>query len=93
MKISSFSLLILTVMLVLSNGLPTTAVACNVTGLQACYPAYYNSLVPTPACCSGLNRFKPCHCQILKVPSYARMINSSNGQRIAKACKISIPKC
>ncbi|ERN17259.1 hypothetical protein AMTRI_Chr12g235180 [Amborella trichopoda] len=92
MKIPYFSVLLSLVLLV-SSGLPSANGACDVSTLTPCGRAFYYSQPPTATCCSRLQDQKPCYCQYLKDPRYSGFINSRKGKSILDACKVSIPKC
>ncbi|ERN17260.1 hypothetical protein AMTRI_Chr12g268960 [Amborella trichopoda] len=93
MKCSSFSVLILALVVLVGNFLPCYSVTCNVSYLSPCIGAIYKAQAPSPTCCSRLKEQQPCLCQYIANPQFRSIVNSDNAKKVAQTCKSPFPKC
>uniref|UniRef100_A0A2P2QS48 Bifunctional inhibitor/plant lipid transfer protein/seed storage helical domain-containing protein n=1 Tax=Rhizophora mucronata TaxID=61149 RepID=A0A2P2QS48_RHIMU len=92
MKTSHVALCAILVLL-MAEAQVTMAVTCNPTQLSPCVNAFTSNSKPSKLCCSRINEQKPCLCQYLKDPRFARFVNSPNARNVAKTCGTPYPKC
>ncbi|KAK1412363.1 hypothetical protein QVD17_33552 [Tagetes erecta] len=81
------------VLLVLAELHVSMAVTCAPTQLAPCASAFSAASPPSKLCCTKLKQQKPCLCKYIKNPSLRNYVNSPNAKKIARICRVAIPKC
>ncbi|KAI3818851.1 hypothetical protein L1987_12672 [Smallanthus sonchifolius] len=81
------------VLLVLAESHVSMAVTCSPVQLAPCASAISTSSPPSKACCRKLTQQKPCLCQYIKNPSLRNYVTSPNAKKVARICRVAIPKC
>ncbi|KAK9065268.1 hypothetical protein SSX86_016651 [Deinandra increscens subsp. villosa] len=81
------------VLLVLATSHVSMAVTCNPTQLAPCASAFSSSSPPSKLCCSKLKQQKPCLCKYIKNPSLRSYVTSPNAKKVARTCRVAVPKC
>ncbi|VFQ66570.1 unnamed protein product [Cuscuta campestris] len=72
----------------------TNSNTCDPSKLSPCAPAMTSpKLGPTSTCCAVLKQQKTCLCQYKHNPNLKKYFTSPNANKVAKACKISPPRC
>ncbi|CAN6445940.1 unnamed protein product [Victoria cruziana] len=93
MKLNSAAVIcFLVFVLFLGSIVRSSAQGCNISGINACLPAYQGGPVTGP-CCGALRSQIPCFCSYARNPSYRTIIYSAAGQRIASSCGLRYPRC
>ncbi|KAI3930695.1 hypothetical protein MKX01_037141 [Papaver californicum] len=75
------------------NQMPVSMAACEVTQLSPCLNAISSNANPTATCCSRLRSQVPCLCTYAKNPNLSKYVTNPNARRVAKICKVAVPKC
>ncbi|MFS8023649.1 putative bifunctional inhibitor/plant lipid transfer protein/seed storage helical [Helianthus anomalus] len=81
------------VLLVLAQSHVSMAVTCAPTQLAPCASAISSSSPPSTLCCTKLQQQKPCLCKYIKNPSLRNYVTSPNAKKVARICRVAVPKC
>ncbi|KAI7749610.1 hypothetical protein M8C21_030123 [Ambrosia artemisiifolia] len=81
------------VLLVLAYSHVSMAVTCAPAQLAPCASAISSSSPPSKLCCTKLTQQKPCLCKYIKNPSLRSYVTSPNAKKVARICRVAVPKC
>ncbi|KAI3735870.1 hypothetical protein L6452_15392 [Arctium lappa] len=80
-------------LLLLAESHVTMAVTCAPTQLAPCAKAISSSSPPSKLCCTRIKQQRPCLCKYIKNPSLRGYVTSPNAKKVAKICRVPIPRC
>ncbi|KAI3780845.1 hypothetical protein L2E82_10838 [Cichorium intybus] len=69
------------------------AVTCAPTQLAPCATAISSASPPSKLCCTKIKQQRPCLCKYIKNPSLRNYVTSPNAKKVARICRVPIPKC
>ncbi|KAL4578858.1 hypothetical protein LXL04_014989 [Taraxacum kok-saghyz] len=79
--------------MVLAQSEVGVAVTCNPTQLAPCAAAISSSASPSRLCCTKIKQQRPCLCTYIRNPSLRNYVTSPNAKKVARICKVSVPRC